>query len=175
MSGAWEGFAERMDRLAVRGPKKAVLDLAGEAATLGTAGALVVLWLAMPAFARLRQLAEGPGARRHLSRPLRAGGRPRGHPSRRQRQARGLPRPPRSRRRSPPRTGASSSIGASTRSARPGHDVERRGGGQVQGGSSITQQLAKNLFLSNERTLERKIKEAFLAVWLEFHLSKTRS
>ncbi|HET6376986.1 MAG TPA: PBP1A family penicillin-binding protein [Methylocella sp.] len=42
----------------------------------------------------------------------------------------------------------------------------------VQGGSSITQQLAKNLFLSNQRTLERKIKEAYLAVWLEFHLPK---
>ncbi|HET6376211.1 MAG TPA: transglycosylase domain-containing protein, partial [Methylocella sp.] len=42
----------------------------------------------------------------------------------------------------------------------------------VQGGSSITQQLAKNLFLSNQRTLERKIKEAYLAVWLEFHLTK---
>ena len=42
----------------------------------------------------------------------------------------------------------------------------------VQGGSSITQQLAKNLFLSNERTLERKIKEAFLAIWLESNLSK---
>ncbi|PSJ51074.1 transglycosylase domain-containing protein [Kumtagia ephedrae] len=42
----------------------------------------------------------------------------------------------------------------------------------VQGGSSITQQLAKNLFLSNERTVERKIKEAFLAIWLEANLSK---
>jgi penicillin-binding protein 1A len=42
----------------------------------------------------------------------------------------------------------------------------------VQGGSSITQQLAKNLFLSNQRTLERKIKEAYLAVWLEFRLPK---
>ncbi|TIO72712.1 MAG: penicillin-binding protein 1A [Mesorhizobium sp.] len=42
----------------------------------------------------------------------------------------------------------------------------------VQGGSSITQQLAKNLFLSNERTLERKIKEAFLSLWLEANLSK---
>jgi len=42
----------------------------------------------------------------------------------------------------------------------------------VQGGSSITQQLAKNLFLTNERTLERKIKEAFLALWLEANLSK---
>ena len=42
----------------------------------------------------------------------------------------------------------------------------------VQGGSSITQQLAKNLFLSNERTIDRKIKEAFLAMWLESNLSK---
>jgi penicillin-binding protein 1A len=45
-------------------------------------------------------------------------------------------------------------------------------GGVVQGGSTITQQLAKNLFLSNERTIERKINEAFLAMWLEAHLSK---
>ena len=49
-----------------------------------------------------------------------------------------------------------------------------RAGGVVQGGSSLTQQLAKNLFLSNERTLERKIKEAFLALWLEFHLTKNQ-
>jgi penicillin-binding protein 1A len=47
-----------------------------------------------------------------------------------------------------------------------------RAGGVVQGGSSITQQLAKNLFLSNERTLQRKIKEAYLALWLEANLSK---
>jgi penicillin-binding protein 1A len=47
-----------------------------------------------------------------------------------------------------------------------------RAGGVVQGGSSITQQLAKNLFLSNERTIERKINEAFLAIWLEFRLPK---
>src|SRR5690349_21386813 len=47
-----------------------------------------------------------------------------------------------------------------------------RAGGVVQGGSSITQQLAKNLFLSNERTLERKIREAFLALWLETRLTK---
>ena len=47
-----------------------------------------------------------------------------------------------------------------------------RAGGVVQGGSTLTQQLAKNLFLTNERSLERKIKEAFLALWLETNMSK---
>ncbi|MDO8875143.1 MAG: PBP1A family penicillin-binding protein [Pseudolabrys sp.] len=47
-----------------------------------------------------------------------------------------------------------------------------RAGGVVQGGSSLSQQLAKNLFLSNERTIDRKIKEAFLAMWLEARLTK---
>lgn len=47
-----------------------------------------------------------------------------------------------------------------------------RAGGVVQGGSSISQQLAKNLFLSNERTLQRKINEAFLALWLEVNFTK---
>lgn len=44
----------------------------------------------------------------------------------------------------------------------------------VQGGSSITQQLAKNLFLTSERSIDRKIKEAFIAIWLESRLSKKR-
>ena len=42
----------------------------------------------------------------------------------------------------------------------------------VQGGSTLSQQLAKNLFLTNERTLDRKVKEAFLSVWLEINLTK---
>src|SRR5208283_1352217 len=50
--------------------------------------------------------------------------------------------------------------------------VNAKAEGVVQGGSSITQQLAKNLFLTNERSIERKIKEAYLALWLEHHLTK---
>ena len=46
------------------------------------------------------------------------------------------------------------------------------GGGVVQGGSTLTQQLAKNLFLTQERTLSRKIQEAILALWLERNYSK---
>ena len=43
----------------------------------------------------------------------------------------------------------------------------------VQGGSSITQQLAKNLFLTPERTLRRKMNEAFMALWIELRLTKS--
>ena len=46
------------------------------------------------------------------------------------------------------------------------------GGGGIEGGSTLTQQLAKNLFLTQERTLSRKIQEAILAFWLERRYSK---
>ena len=45
-------------------------------------------------------------------------------------------------------------------------------GGIRQGGSTITQQLAKNLFLKRERTLRRKIQETLLAIWLEHRFTK---
>src|SRR3989344_5514801 len=45
-------------------------------------------------------------------------------------------------------------------------------GSVVQGGSTITQQLAKNTFLSSEKTYERKIKELILAYWIEKKYSK---
>ena len=41
-----------------------------------------------------------------------------------------------------------------------------------QGGSTITQQLAKNIFLTPERSIERKIREALLAFWLEWRYDK---
>ncbi len=47
-----------------------------------------------------------------------------------------------------------------------------RSGRVVQGGSTITQQLAKNLFLSNSRTFRRKFQEVVLAIWLEGRFSK---
>ncbi|MDI9848407.1 PBP1A family penicillin-binding protein [Rhodoblastus sp. 17X3] len=46
------------------------------------------------------------------------------------------------------------------------------GHGSMQGGSTLTQQLAKNLFLTQERTFSRKIQEAILALWLEHKYSK---
>jgi len=42
----------------------------------------------------------------------------------------------------------------------------------VQGGSTLTQQLAKNVFLTRERTLKRKTQELMFAVWLELRMSK---
>lgn len=45
-------------------------------------------------------------------------------------------------------------------------------GGFVQGGSTITQQLVKNVFLTPEKTIERKVRELILAYWLEQHYSK---
>lgn len=50
--------------------------------------------------------------------------------------------------------------------------VNMRAGGVVQGGSTLTQQLVKNFYLSNERTLTRKVQEAVMSLLLELHYSK---
>src|SRR5438034_2836388 len=47
-----------------------------------------------------------------------------------------------------------------------------RGGGAVEGGSTITQQLARLSYLSPERALRRKVQEAMIALWLDARLSK---
>ncbi len=50
--------------------------------------------------------------------------------------------------------------------------VNMRAGRVVQGGSTLTQQLAKNVFLDSGRTLKRKAQEVLLALWLERNFTK---
>ena len=50
--------------------------------------------------------------------------------------------------------------------------ADMRGGGVRQGGSTITQQLAKTNFLSSDRTIKRKAQEVIIAFWLEAWLTK---
>jgi penicillin-binding protein 1A len=50
--------------------------------------------------------------------------------------------------------------------------VNLRAGRIVQGGSTITQQLAKNVFLTSERSYKRKVQEVMLAFWLERRFTK---
>jgi penicillin-binding protein 2D len=50
--------------------------------------------------------------------------------------------------------------------------VDLKSGGWVEGGSTITQQLAKNLFLTQEQTVSRKMREAALTLQLELNYSK---
>ena len=99
---------------------------------------------------------------RHLWRSLRRGAAPQG--------LAGLPAGGGDRHRGPPLLPV---ISASTRSGSPAPlYVNLRAGHVVQGGSTITQQLAKNLFLTPDRTLKRKVQEALLALWLEHKFTK---
>lgn len=50
--------------------------------------------------------------------------------------------------------------------------VNAKAGGVVQGGSTLTQQLVKNFFLTHERSFSRKFQEVFMALLLELHYSK---
>ena len=50
--------------------------------------------------------------------------------------------------------------------------VNLTAGRVVQGGSTITQQVAKTLFLTNARTTKRKVQEVLLTLWLERHFTK---
>ena len=52
------------------------------------------------------------------------------------------------------------------------YDMTHRGSGPLRGGSTITQQLARNLFLTPNQTYRRKAQELILAIWLEAKFSK---
>ena len=75
---------------------------------------------------------------------------------------------------SPSRTAASAPISASIPSAWAAAVQNMMAGHVVQGGSTLTQQLAKNLFLEPNRTFDRKMQEAMLALYLESRYSKNQ-
>ena len=173
LAGAWGWYSDKLKALRFRGPVRGLLDLTSEATTLGTVGAIAMLALALPAFRETEDdwLKTQDLAITFLDRYGQEVGR------------RGLHLDDSYKLEDFPNYMIKAALATEDRRFYEhwGIDpigtfrallVNAQGGGVVQGGSSITQQLAKNLFLTNERSLERKIKEAFLAVWLEFHLTK---
>jgi penicillin-binding protein 1A len=173
LAQAWESYSEKLKCLRFRGAPRVVLDLTSEATTLGLVGGVAMLALALPAFRETQDdwLKTQDLAVTFLDRYGQEVGR------------RGLNLDDSYKLDDFPDYMIKAALATEDRRFYDhwGIDpigtaralmVNAKGGGVVQGGSSITQQLAKNLFLTNERSLERKIKEAFLAVWLEFHLTK---
>ena len=170
----YERFSTFMDRFHVAGWRRGLTELVSEAATLGAAAAILVLALAVPAFRETSDddwLKKSELAVTFLDRYGNEVG------------SRGIKH-----NNSVPLDQFPDSLIKAVLATEDRRFYEHFGidlagtaraflantkaGGVVQGGSSLTQQLAKNLFLSNERTLERKIKEAFLAMWLEARLTK---
>ncbi|MFD0461201.1 transglycosylase domain-containing protein [Microvirga aerilata] len=173
LAGAWDWYSDKMKGLRFRGAPRVLLDLTSEATTLGLLGGVVMLALALPAFRETEDdwLKTQDLAVTFLDRYGQEVGR------------RGLNLDDSYKLEDFPDYMVKAALATEDRRFYDhwGIDpigtfralvVNAQGGGVVQGGSSITQQLAKNLFLTNERSLERKIKEAFLAIWLEFHLTK---
>jgi penicillin-binding protein 1A len=169
----WEDITIFFRRFRVRGWKKALFEVLGEGMTWGTVGAVLMLALALPAFEETKGnwRAQSDFAVTFLDRY----GNEIGH--------RGIIHEDSVPIDELPDTLVKAVLATEDRRFFDHYGIDflglaramtinARAGGVVQGGSTLTQQLAKNLFLSNERTIERKIKEAFLAVWLESNLSK---
>lgn len=169
----WARFNKIMNVFRFRGARRVVLDLASEATTLGLAGAFVMLSLAMPAFheTNVDWRRTQDFAVTFLDRYGREVGR------------RGIRHDDSVQLEDFPDDLIKAALATEDRRffSHWGIDpigtaralvVNSRADSVVQGGSTITQQLAKNLFLTNERSLDRKIREAFLALWLEFQLDK---
>ncbi|MDB5508992.1 MAG: Penicillin-binding protein family, partial [Hyphomicrobiales bacterium] len=169
----YEDFAAFMDRLHVGGWRRGGVELACEGLTLGLAGSVLMLALAVPAFRETSDdwLKKQDLAVTFLDRTGQEVGR------------RGIKHDDSIPLEQFPDFLLQAVLATEDRRFYEHYGIDpigtlraltvnARSSGVVQGGSTVTQQLAKNLFLSNERTIERKIKEAFLAVWLEFHLPK---
>jgi penicillin-binding protein 1A len=173
LSEAWEEITIFFRRFRVRGWKRVVVEIADEGLTFGTAGFVVLLALAIPAFEETKEdwRARGDFAVTFLDRY----GNEIGH--------RGIIHEDSVPVDQLPDHLVKAVLATEDRRFFTHFGIDFLGliramsenakaGGVVQGGSTLTQQLAKNLFLTNERSLERKIKEAFLALWLEANLSK---
>ena len=169
----YEAFAMRMDRFHVSGLKRVAVELACEGLTLSIAGGLVLLALSIPAFELTSEdwLKKQDLAVTFLDRYGQEVGR------------RGIRHDDAVPFDELPPNLIHAVIATEDRrffdhfgidivGTLRALTVNTRANGVVQGGSSLTQQLAKNLFLSNERTVTRKVNEAFLAIWLESRLSK---
>ncbi len=169
----WEEITVFFRRFRVRGFRKLVFEILGEGMTLGVAGSVLMLALALPAF----QATEGDWRAQddYAVTFLDRYGNEIGH--------RGIIHEDSVPIDQLPDTLIKSVVATEDRRFFEHYGIDFIGllramvtnaqaHGVVQGGSTITQQLAKNVFLSNERTLERKVKEAFLALWLESHLTK---
>jgi len=169
----WEDLTIFFRRFRVRGWKKLFFEILGEGMTLGTAGSVLLLALALPAFEETKEDWRNHGnfAVTFLDRY----GNVIGH--------RGIIHENSVPIDELPDHFVKAVLATEDRRFFDHFGIDflglaramnenARAGGVVQGGSTITQQLAKNLFLTNERSLERKIKEAFLALWLEANLTK---
>ncbi|MFL4969241.1 MAG: transglycosylase domain-containing protein [Xanthobacteraceae bacterium] len=170
----YERFSTFMDRFHVAGWRRWVNEAASEGATLGTGGLLVMLALAVPAFRETSDddwLKKSELAVTFLDRY----GNEVGSRGIKHNDAIPLEEFPDHLIKAVLATEDRrfyEHVGIDPSGLFRAMSANARAGGVVQGGSSITQQLAKNLFLNNERTIERKVKEAFLATWLETRLSK---
>ena len=173
MRDRWARFSTFMDRFHVAGARRGAIELACEGLTLGSAGALLMLALALPAFRETSDdwLKRQELAVTFLDRYGAEVGR------------RGIKHDDSVKLAEYPDHFLKAVLATEDRRFYEHFGIDlfgtaralsanARASGVVQGGSSLTQQLAKNLFLTNERSIERKIKEAFLALWLESRLSK---
>jgi len=173
-SERWRRFSAFMDRFSVRGGARVATDLACEGLTLGLAGGVVMMALAVPAFNETLDddwLKKQDLAVTFLDRY----GAEIGKRGIRQDDSFKLEDFPEHLIKAVLATEDRrfyEHLGIDPVGTLRALSANARASGVVQGGSSLTQQLAKNIFLNNERSIERKIKEAFLAVWLEFRLSK---
>ncbi|MGI6851566.1 transglycosylase domain-containing protein [Mesorhizobium sp. 1B3] len=169
----WETLTIFFRRFRVTGWRRAAVELASEAATLGTAGSVVLLALAMPAFEETSKdwRSQGDFAVTFLDRY----GNEIGQRGIIQRDSVPVDEFPDHVVKAVLATEDRrffTHFGIDFLGLTRAMQENVRANSVVQGGSTITQQLAKNLFLSNERTVERKIKEAFLSLWLEMNLTK---